>query len=77
MTVAGMHQKQNYQGKHQKYVELMQLANSLLAEQGIVDEPPVHNLVTLMGSLGIQEEQGRALLDALLDQCESLDEMVW
>ncbi|KZZ63815.1 HDOD domain-containing protein [Oleiphilus sp. HI0128] len=76
ITVAGMHQKKDYQGKHQKYVELVQLANALLAAKGIGDEPALHDCEKLMQGLGIQEEQGMALLDSLLEQCQSLDEMI-
>lgn len=76
ITVAGMHQKVGYQGDHRKYVELVQLSNALLWEQGIGDEPSNHSATELMLSLRIKEEQGRALLDALLEQFKTLDEMI-
>lgn len=76
ITVAGTHQILTYRGEHQKYVELVQLANALLSEQRIGDEPCLQNPSDLMTGLGIKEEQARALLDTLLEQCQSLDEMI-
>lgn len=76
VEAAQRHQTLNYQGKHQHYVHLVQLSNALLAEVGIGDEPCSQATEDLMASLGIKDKPCRDLLEALLDQCQSLDELI-
>jgi HD-like signal output (HDOD) protein len=76
ITVAGMHQRSQYHGPNQKYVELVRLVNSLLAERGIGDEPAAKDSKELMKKLGIQEDKCRDLLEVLLEQCQSLDGLI-
>ena len=71
-----MHQTTNYQGSQQAYVQLVQLANYFLSLHGIGDEPSCVNAHELMLQLGIDEEQALQLLDALMEQCQSLDDMI-
>lgn len=76
IKAAGMHQTTNYQGSQQSYVQLVQLANYFLSLHGIGDEPSCVNANELMLQLGIDEEQALQLLDALMEQCQSLDDMI-
>lgn len=56
MTVADMHHVTGYRGPHQTYVQLVQLANSLLKEEAIGDERGLDDPAPLMEDLGLSPE---------------------
>ena len=55
IKAAGMHQHPEYQGEHQPYVEMVQMANGLLKERQIGDEFNPDDLEYLAESLGLTE----------------------
>ena len=75
VKVAAMHQNLQYEGEHFAEVKLVQLANYLLAQYGIGDEPQEHDVSHLFEALGIEDEKAFALAELTVDQCRSLDGM--
>ncbi|NMT64176.1 HDOD domain-containing protein [Marinobacter orientalis] len=55
VKAAGMHQQQGYQGEHENYVLMVQLANALLKEKGIGDEFNPDDLTALALPLGLSD----------------------
>ncbi|MGC8121661.1 HDOD domain-containing protein [Marinobacter sp. VGCF2001] len=53
IKAAGMHQHIGYQGEHEAYVQMVQLANALLKERGIGDEFNADDIPALVESLGL------------------------
>lgn len=64
---AGMHQQSGYQGSHDQYVLMVQLANGLLKARGIGDEFNADDQSGLAMSLGLDEAMLEAL-DADIDR---------
>ncbi|WP_309044777.1 HDOD domain-containing protein [Marinobacter sediminicola] len=54
IKAAGVHQQPGYQGEHQNYVMMVQLANALLKERGIGDEFNSDDLPSLLHGLGLE-----------------------
>jgi len=75
IKVAAMHQNHEYEGEHDLHVKLVQLANYLLAQYGIGDEPMDMNAQPLFEALGLDEDKAFALAELTVDQCRSLDGM--
>ncbi len=76
IKAAGMHQNYGYSGEHEKYVRLVQLSNALLADYGVGDELIDIDKAPLMDALGLSEDSVQALMETLLEQCNSLDGMI-
>lgn len=76
IMVAAKHIQLDYSGAHEYYVNLVQLANYYLAQQGIGDEPVTMDPQPQLTKLGIQAEQAQQLMDACIEQCRSLDGMI-
>ncbi len=76
VKVAAMHQQQDYSGAHASMVQLVQLANALLSEHGIGDEPIEELPVAIAETLGIDLEQAQELTLVTIEQCRSLDSLV-
>lgn len=55
VKAAGMHQHQGYQGEHESYVLMVQLANGLLKQKGIGDEFNPDDLKALAEPLGLSD----------------------
>ncbi len=72
---AAMHQKINYEGDCQNYVQLVQLANILLAREGIGDELNEQDPEPLMTALGLPIERGYQIAQDALERCCDLDAM--
>ncbi|MBK1872806.1 MULTISPECIES: HDOD domain-containing protein [Marinobacter] len=54
VKAAGVHQQPGYQGEHQNYVMMVQLANALLKERGIGDEFNSDDIPALLDGLGLE-----------------------
>ncbi|HEY9120948.1 MAG TPA: HDOD domain-containing protein, partial [Marinobacter sp.] len=65
VKAAGMHQHQGYQGEHENYVLMVQLANGLLKEKGIGDEFNPDDLAPLATSLGLSVSDVTALSEEI------------
>jgi HD-like signal output (HDOD) protein/prolyl-tRNA editing enzyme YbaK/EbsC (Cys-tRNA(Pro) deacylase) len=77
IKVAAMHQKENYDGEHDSYVQIVQLANYFLAQHQIGDESlEGYDPALALEKLGIDVDQALALASATIEQCQSLDGMV-
>lgn len=75
VKVAAMHQNERYEGDHQAQVQLVQLANHLLANYDIGDEPSLLEPQALCEALGIDYERALELAELTVEQCRSLDGM--
>lgn len=75
VKTAAMHQNYGYEGEYQTDVKLVQLANYLLAQYGIGDEPQEMDASPLFEALGIDQDKAFALAELTVDQCRSLDGM--
>lgn len=75
IKVAAMHQTSDYSGDHEAEVKLIQLANYLLAQHGIGDEPMDVDPQALFTSLGVNPEKAASLAELTIEQCRSLDGM--
>lgn len=69
IKAAAMHQKIGYQGEKAEYVQIVQLANHLLALHGIGDEPPLEDAKGLLDALGISEDKALQLAELTVTQC--------
>lgn len=65
VKAAGMHQQQGYQGEHESYVLMVQLANGLLKEKGIGDEFNPDDLTALATPLGLSDSDVTALSEEI------------
>lgn len=72
---AAMHQNIGYVGDCQSYVNLIQLANCLLKQEGIGDELNEQDPEPLMKLLGLQIEQGYEIFRVALEHCCDIDAM--
>lgn len=61
VKAAGVHQQMDYQGDHEVYVLMVQLANGLLKEQGVGDEFNPDDLALLAQRLGLDDNNLEAL----------------
>ena len=76
IKVAAMHQNFTYQGDDEYYVNLIQLSNHYLSQQGIGDELVDYDPQPVLTKLGIDEQRVIALVEATIEQCHSLDSMI-
>ncbi|MEP1214566.1 MAG: HDOD domain-containing protein [Marinobacter sp.] len=65
VKAAGMHQQQGYQGEHENYVLMVQLANGLLKEKGIGDELNLDDLHALATPLGLSDADVTSLSEEI------------
>jgi len=72
IKTAAMHQKTDYQGEHQCYVQLIQLSNALLAQYQIGDECVDTNIAVLCENLGFTEDHAQQLAASVVEQCQSM-----
>lgn len=75
VKVSAMHQNYAYEGEHADQVRLVQLANYLLAQHGIGDEPIDADVSSLFEALAIDPDKALALAEVTVEQCRSLDGM--
>ncbi len=73
IKAAGMHQHMGYQGEHESYVLMVQLANGLLKERGIGDEFNPDDIDGLTAALGLSESDMTQLRDEVERVSEDLD----
>ncbi len=68
VKAAGVHQQPGYQGEHENYVMMVQLANALLKERGIGDEFNPDDIPALLNGL----ELAPAVVSELMDEIEQV-----
>jgi HD-like signal output (HDOD) protein len=73
---AAMHQTEGYQGDCEAYVNLVQLVNYYLAQDGIGDEHVEYDPERALLALGLDEESVQELVVTCIEQCRSLDGMI-
>ena len=76
IKAAAMHQTPDYQGDNAAYVNLVQLVDFYLAQEGIGDEFIEYDPQPALVLLGLEEEKVQELLAACIEKCRSLDGMV-
>ncbi|KAA1171987.1 HDOD domain-containing protein [Marinobacter salinexigens] len=75
VKAAGMHQHAGYNGEHENYVLMVQLANALLKQRGIGDEFNDDNVPSLLASLGLEPwvlEQLNSEIDRVSSDLDAL-----
>jgi len=73
---AAMHQTQGYQGDSEQYVNLVQLVNYYLAQEGIGDEFIEYDPEPALVALGLDGDSVQELAITCIEQCRSLDGMI-
>ena len=75
VTVAGMHEIPDYQGRHQAYVHAVQLANELLKQRGIGDEHTFADPATPAQALGLGQPDLERLLATIDDVSAEIEDL--
>ncbi len=75
VTVAGMHETADYQGRHQAYVHVVQLANELLKQRGIGDEHMLGDPATPAQALGLGQQDLEQFLTTIDDVSAEIEDL--
>jgi HD-like signal output (HDOD) protein len=75
IKAAAMHQRAQYRGEHQLYVNAVMLANALLKDIGIGDEFVPDDISALAAALGLKQSNLEQALAEVADVADDLDAM--
>lgn len=75
VTVAGMHEIHDYQGRNQPYVHAVQLANELLKQRGVGDEHTFADPATPAQALGLGQPDLEQLLTTIDDVSAEIEDL--
>jgi len=73
VRVAGWHQKPFFEGKDGEYLAIVQLANSLLVQYDIGDEPHDSDMKDVLRFLGISRQDAISLAEETVERCRDLE----
>ncbi|MGO1691389.1 MAG: HDOD domain-containing protein [Marinobacter sp.] len=73
IKAAGVHQQAGYQGEHENYVMIVQLANALLKERGIGDEFNPDDIPALLHGLELEPKVTNELISEIDEVAPELD----
>lgn len=73
VKAAGVHQQPGYQGEHENYVMMVQLANALLKDRGIGDEFNPDDIPALLKGLELAPGVVSELMDEIDQVAPELD----